>query len=392
MRLKIFYKLLALLFIFSISFLGSISGNERKVKIVVFPFRYNCDPNSFILGVDDVMRTELIRSGYFTVTEQERTYEFMQEAMLYNIIKIENADVKNGLTKANIVDLFAKVDPKIIIRVAEKIKAGFALKGTLNQFGDMFRADIEVIHVKAKETLSVLVGECESKEKILELIEQLSQQIVNVCKGANVQTEIDYIQCNYQQGNFTYEEATERLRNLSSEIPCSFLIHCILFSHYLGHQEMRNHLIEEGKVLLNLFTANEEDIRCLSSLGIDPFYELANIYCAMKRFDDAIDVYNRVIPIYPVNQIKYYKHLGELYKLKGKNELAISAFSRVLSTNQADNETRLNLASVYEASGDILGAIEQYQYSLKYTKNIMENSKVKEAIKRLQSSKGAYEK
>lgn len=387
-----FYKLLALLFILSISFLGIISGNERKVRIVIFPFKYNCDSNSFVLGVDDVMRTELIRSGYFVVTEQEHTYEFMQEAVLHNIIKIENADVKDMPPETNIVDLFAKVDPKIIIRIAEKIKADFALKGTLNQFGIVFRADIEILHVKTKKTLNVLVGECESREKISEMIGQLSQQIVNVCKGVNVQEEIDYIQGNYQQGNFTYEETTERLRNLSSEIPCSFLIHYTLFAHYLGHQEMRNDLIEEGNVLLKLFTANEEDIRSLSYLGVDPFYELANIYCSMKRFDDAIDVYNRVIPIYSMSQIKYYKHLGELYKLKGRDELAISAFNRVLSINQADNETRLNLASIYETNGDLLSAIEQYQYSLKYTKNTIENSKVKETIKRLQSLKGVHEK
>lgn len=391
MRLKILYKLLALLFILSISFLGIISGNERKVKIAIFPLKYNCDSNGFVMGVDDVMRTELIRSGYFAVTEQEHTYEIMQEAVLHNVIKIENADV-SMLTEPNIVDLFAKVDPKIIIRIAEKIKADFALKGTLNQFGSVFRADIEILHVKAKKTLNVLVGECESREKISEMIEQLSQQIINVCKGVNVQEEIDYILGNYQQGNFTYNETTERLRNLSSEIPCSFLIHCTLFVHYLRHQEMRNRLIEEGNVLLKLFTANEEDIRSLSSLGVDPFYELANTYCDMKRFDDAIDVYNRVIPIYSMSQIKYYKHLGELYKLKGRAELAINAFNQVLSLNQADNETRLNLASIYESTGNLLSAIEQYQCSLKYTKNTIENSKVKEIIKRLESLKGVHEK
>lgn len=391
MRLKILYKLLALLFILSISFLGIISGNERKVKIAIFPLKYNCDSNGFVMGVDDVMRTELIRSGYFAVTEQEHTYEIMQEAVLHNVIKIENADV-SMLTEPNIVDLFAKVDPKIIIRIAEKIKADFALKGTLNQFGSVFRADIEILHVKAKKTLNVLVGECESREKISEMIEQLSQQIINVCKGVNVQEEIDYILGNYQQGNFTYNETTERLRNLSSEIPCSFLIHCTLFVHYSRHQEMRNRLIEEGNVLLKLFTANEEDIRSLSSLGVDPFYELANTYCDMKRFDDAIDVYNRVIPIYSMSQIKYYKHLGELYKLKGRAELAINAFNQVLSLNQADNETRLNLASIYESTGNLLSAIEQYQCSLKYTKNTIENSKVKEIIKRLESLKGVHEK
>lgn len=373
-----------MLFMLSISFQSIISGNERKIKIVIFPFQYNCDSNGLFPEIDDVIRSELIRSGYSDVMEQERTYEFIQEAVLSNIIKIENADVKNMLTKANIVDLFANVNSKVLIRVAEKTSADFALKGTLNQFGDILRANIEVVHVKAKKTVSVLVGECESREKIPEMTEQLVQQIIHVCKGANVQKEIDYIQCNYQQGNITYEEATERLKNLSVEIPGSFLIHSALFSHYSKYPEMRDSLIEEGKELIKYFAADEEDIRCLSFLEVDPFYELANIYHNMGMLDDAINVYNRVIPIYPMNQIKYYKHLGELYKLKGKDELAINAFNLVLSRNQADNETRLNLASLYEANGNLAGALEQYQYSLKFTKNINENSRSKEKIKQLQ--------
>lgn len=376
----------------SISFQNIISGNERKIKIVIFPFQYNCDTNGLFPGIDDVMRSELIRSGYCEVIEQVRTYEFIQEAVLFNIIKIENADVKNMLTKANIVDLFAKVNLKVLIRVAEKTNADFALKGTINQFGDKLRANIEVVQVKAKETISVLVGECESTEKIPEMTEQLTQQIINVCKGANVQKEIDYIQCNYQQGNITYEEATERLKNLSSEIPGSFLIHGTLFSHYLGHQEMMDSLIEEGKELIRLFTADEKDIRCLLMLGIDPFFELANIYYEMGMVDDAINVYNRVIPVHPMNQIKYYKHLGELYKLKGKDAFAISAFNLVLSSNQSDYETRLNLASLYEDNGDLSSALEQYQYSLKYTKNISENSRLKEKIKQLQLLKDVHKK
>ncbi len=392
MRLKKYCQFLAMLFMFSISFQSIISGDEKKIRVVIFPFHYNGDSKDLLLGIDDVMRSELIRSGYCEVTEQERTYEFIQEAVLSNVIKIENADMRNMLTKANIVDLFAKVNPKVLIQVAGKTNADFALRGTLNQFGSTLRTNIEIVQVKAKETIRVLVSECESIEKIPEMIEHLSQQIIKVCKNVNVQREIDYIQRNYQQGNITYEEATARLKNLSSEIPGSFLIHSTLFSHYFWHQEMRDDLIEEGKVLIKLFAANEEDIRCLSFLGVDPFFEMANIYYEMGMFDDAINVYNRLIPIYPMNQIKYSKHLGELYKLKGKDELAVEVFSRVLSMDQTDYETRLNLASLYEANGDILRALEQYQHSLKYTKNISENSRVKEKIKQLQLLKDVHKK
>lgn len=390
---KIYQKLLALLVVFFVVVVTVVHGNDRKSKVVIFPLKNNQDLNCLIQGIEEVIRSELIRSGYFAVTEQERTYEFVKEAVLYNFIKIEDVNVEAALPRANIVDLFAKVDSKVIIRVAERLKADFVVKGSLNQFGEKFRADIEVIDVKAKETSSALVGECESKEKIPEMMEYLSQQIVNVCKGANVQKEIDYIRSSYQQGNLTYEETSDRLKNLSSQMPESFLIHCALFLHYLGHQEMQDSLIEEGEEVINLFNPDSEaDIRYLSFLGIDPFYELANVYSAAGKIDNAIEVYNRAIRGYRMNHIKYYKQLGVLYKREGKTELAINVFKQVLGMNPADYETRLTLAAAYETKGDVSNAMEQYRHCLKYTKNTKESSHVKDMIARLQSKKDVENK
>ncbi len=385
MYYKICQKLFSFLVVFSIGITSTAYGNLRKSNVVVFPFKGSCDSDCLIRGVEDVMRNELIRSGYCTVVEEGRSYEFAKEAVLYNFFKIDNVDMETALSKAKIVDLFARVDLKMVIRIAEKLNADFAVKGSLSQFGDKFRIDIEVVNVKAKETLNALVGECESKEKIPEAIEQLSQQIVNACKNANVRKEINYIQSSYQQGNLTYEEASDRLKSLSFEMPGSFLVHCALFSHYVGHQEMRDSIIKEGEEIINMFpTDNKEDIRYLSFLGIDPFFELANVYSAMGMLDNAIEVCNRAIKVYPADHIKYYKQLGALYKLKNKDELAIDVFKQILSMNPADYESRLNLASIYEVRGDISNAIEQYQYCLKYAENITQSSNIREKIKLLQ--------
>ncbi len=397
MTFKLYKKLLAALIIFPIV-VGSVGyGKDIKSKVVIFPFKNSVDSNlsstpigdAPIKGVEDVIRSELIRSGYFTIVEQERTFEFVRETVLHNFFKVDNVDVKTAVSKANIVDLFAGVDLKMVVRVSERLKADFAVKGAINRFGDNFRADIEVVNVKLKETMSALVGECESKENISEMLEQLSQQIVNVCKGVNVQSEVDHIQSSYQQGKLTYEETLGRLKKLSSEMPGVFIIHCALFSNYLGHPEMGDNLIEEGEEILNLFDAdNEEDMRYLSSLGIDPFYELANVYVVMGKLDRAIEIYRRAIRVYPMNHAKYFKQLGALYKLEDETEASIDAFKQVLNMNPADCEARYNLASVYEAKGDMFNALEQYQASLKYTQNAAESSRVKEKIKQLQSKEG----
>jgi len=397
MTFKLYKKLLTALIIFPIV-VGSVGyGKDIKSKVVIFPFKNSVDSNlsstpigdAPIKGVEDVIRSELIRSGYFTIVEQERTFEFVRETVLNNFFKVDNVDVKTAVSEANIVDLFAGVDLKMVVRVSERLKADFAVKGAINQFGDNFRADIEVVNVKLKETVSALVGECESKEKISEMLEQLSQQIVNVCKGVNVQSEVDHIQSSYQQGKLTYEETMGRLKKLSSGMPGVFTIHCALFSNYLGHPEMGDNLIEEGEEILNLFDAdNEEDMRYLASLGIDPFYELANVYVVMGKLDRAIEIYRRAIRVYPMNHAKYFKQLGVLYKLEDETEASIDAFKQVLNMNPADCEARYNLASVYEAKGDMFNALEQYQASLKYTQNAAESSRVKEKIKQLQSKEG----
>ena len=386
---KLYQKLLTALIIFSIV-VGSVGyGKDIKSKVVIFPFKNSVDSNAPIKGIEDVIRSELIRSGYFTIVEQERTFEFVSETVLNKFFKVDNVDVKTAVSKANIVDLFAGVDLKMVVHVSERLKADFAVKGAINQFGDNFRADIEVINVKLKETVSALVGECESKEKISEMLEQLSQQIVNVCKGVNVQREVDHIQSSYQQGKLTYEETLDRLKRLSSGMPGVFIIHCALFSNYLGHPEMGDNLIEEGEEILNLFDAdNEEDMRYLSSLGIDPFYELANVYVVMGKLDRAIEIYRQAIRVYPMNHAKYFKQLGVLYKLEDETEASIDAFRQVLNMNPADYEARFTLASVYESKGDMVNALEQYQACLKYTKNAAESSRVKEKIKQLQSNEG----
>src|SRR3972149_4850226 len=389
MNFKLYQKLLTALIIFPIVVGSAGYGKDIKSKVVIFPFKNNVDSNTPIKGIEDVIRSELIRSGYFTIVEQERTFEFVKETVLNNFFKIDNVDVKTVLPKASVVDLFAGVDLKMVVHVSERLKADFAVKGTFNQFGDNFRADIEVVNVKLKETVSALVGECESKEKIPEMLEQLSQQIVNVCKGLNARNEVAHIQSSYQQGRLTYEETLHRLKTLSSEMPGVFAIHCALFTNYLGHPEMMDNLIEEGEEILNLFNAdNEEDMRYLTSLGIDPFYELANVYVVMEKLDRAIEIYRRAVRIYPMNHAKYFKQLGILYKLEDETEASIDAFRQVLNMNPADYEARFNLASVYEAKGDMVNALEQYQACLKYTKNADENSMVKEKLKQLQSNEG----
>ena len=101
---KLYQKLLTVLIVFPIV-VGSVGyGKDVKSKVVIFPFKNNVDSNTPIKGIEDVIRSELIRSGYFTIVEQEKTFEFMRETVLSNFFKIDNVDVKTAVPKASIVD------------------------------------------------------------------------------------------------------------------------------------------------------------------------------------------------------------------------------------------------------------------------------------------------
>lgn len=391
MNRKIYKKLLVLLAVFSMVTGSAAYGKEQKLEIVIFPFKGNGDSNDLAQGIVNVLRSELIRSKYFMVVGSERTYKVMTETVLSNnVVKIEDVDVKTIISRPDIVDLFSSLDLRTVIRVAEKVKADFAVKGALSQFEEKFRVDIEVVSIKGKETVSALVGECESKGKIPEMIEQLSQQIVNVCRGAdiNIQKEIDSLQSQFQQGLLTYEGLLDKLKKLSSEMPEVLVIHCALFSNYLGHQEKMDGLIEEGEAIVNSFDIKNEDaVKYLTSLGIDPFYELANAYIVRGRLENAMEVYKLGISGYPMNRLKYYKQLGVLYKVDDKEEDAVNAFKQVLIMDPADFDIRFKLASLYESMGDTANAAEQCRNCLKYTKNEREGLMVKEMIERLQAKK-----
>ncbi|MEK6620969.1 MAG: tetratricopeptide repeat protein [Planctomycetota bacterium] len=387
-RKQLYVKCLIAMFVLSIATEGIVIGAERKPKIVVFPFKSNCSLNQLSLGIEDVMRSELNRSGYFTVVDADVTYEYVKEAVLYDVIKIDNTDITTNTSKSKMVDLFARIDQKVIVRIAEDLHADFTVKGTLNQFGEKFRADIELAKVKTAGTLSSLAGECESKEKIIELAEKLCQQIITVCRDVNIVKEVEAIQSSYRQGRLSYDEVANRLKKLSSEVPGVFAIHCALFVHYLGHPEKQEDLITEGEELINMLTAgNKEDMEYLSLSGTDPFYELANVYIVTENLSSAINTYNRAIKIYPVNHAKYYKQLGILYKLEDKYDEAVNAFEQALKIYPADLDTRLRLVALYEANGDISRATEQCQSCLKYAKNASEGGKVKETLARLQAKK-----
>jgi len=401
---SIFFKKSCTVFIILFAFCSHTGyGEEKKFKTVIFPFIYHLDQNTQLRGVEHIIQSELIRSGYFRIVDQRRTFQFVREAVLHNFFKIDDVEMGSEYTDNDIIDLFGRLEWRKVAKVTKRLNADYGIRGVLSQFGEKFRTDIEVVNTRETEpvrlqemndkTVAALVGECESMEKIPEMFEQLSSQIVEVCLEKSVRETVDSIVGNYYQGILTYGETAQKLEKLSYDIPDEFIIYCTLFSHYLEKPKNTKNLIKAGERTISLFDpGNEEHLRYLSVLGIDVFDELANAYTLKKDLSRAISIYIYAIKTYPMNHSYYYKQLGKLYLSKDKIDASLNAFKQTLSIDPTDTEARYNLASVYEKTGDASSALAHYKQCLKYTTNEAKRAKVKEAISLLESKKEVSEK
>lgn len=379
----------------------TLPAQEQKYKVVIFPFVYNLGLNSQIKGAERIVQSELIRSGLFTVIDPKRTYKYVRKTVLHNFYKIDDVEKGSNFTDKDIIDLFFSFEWKKVVKMTKHLNADFAIKGSLSQFGERFRADLEVINAREIETIRLqemkdktvgaLVGECESAEKIPEIFEKLTQQIIEVCQADKVQQNAETIIESYHQGKFTYQETESKLLQLVSDMPDEFVVHYTLFSHYLENPERTDGLIKTGEEAIRLFDSdNEEHIRYLSFLGIDVFHELANAYIIKENFSKAITIYNYAIKVYPMNHFKYLKQLGVLYLLENKTEKSINAFKKALSLDPTDFESGFAIASLYEAKGNPEKALRHYQNCIKYATNPTDRSKVQEAIKKLEEKNPSH--
>ncbi|WP_347274793.1 hypothetical protein [Candidatus Kuenenia sp.] len=374
----------------------TLLAQEQKYKIVIFPFVYNLASEGQIAGVERIVQSELIRSGLFSVIDQKRTYHYVRKTVLHNFYKIDDVEKGSNFSNKDIIDLFFSFEWEKVVKMTKQLNADFGIKGSLSQFGEGYRADIEVINAKEIEivrlqemkdkTVGALVGECVSEEKIPEMFEKLAQQIIGLCLAGKAQETAESIIKSYYQGKYTYQETENKLLALISDMPEEFILQYTLFSHYLENPEKIDRLIKTGEKAIHLFdSGNEEHIRYMSFLGLDLFLELANAYVSTGDFSKAITVYNHAVTVYHMNHAKYFKQLGVLYLLEDKEEASMNAFKKALNIDPADFESNFAIAALYEAKKNTAQALEQYRNCIKYATNPTDRSKVLEAIKKLEA-------
>ena len=93
----------------------------------------------------------------------------------------------------------------------------------------------------------------------------------------------------------------------------------------------------------------------------DSYSRLADIYVSKKRWEDAQEVYLRILPL-TSERVRPYVNLGTIYRKQQKWDVAIEAYQKaILRSNKLEEAfVRLNLGELYEETEQFENAISEY--------------------------------
>jgi len=371
----------------------------KRYEIVILPFRDNTQMN---LGemVSDVLRSLVTQTGYFQSVDRDKIYETVITVLPSNLIIVDNATRVEGEFSANQIDLISRLDRKSIQRFCKKLRADYALKGSVSRLGDDLRIDAEIIDVKGNKILGFVDAGGKPEALLTDILQELTSEVTLFCRNLNAYDDALFILGRYNQGQYTFHVAEKKLKELVSNVQNSIGIHAVLIVLYLSknteknsllvkqdsYYEMGEKIIEEGEVILNLLhnTFDEKFLEVFTSSGLDPFEEVAKIYVKRGDIKKAIGLYQNTIRLYPVNLSSHYKEIGMLYIKEGMDEEAIQALENSLDINSSDNELRFVLAALLKKNKLIGRARKHLEECMKFARNADEMKQVREKMNDLE--------
>jgi tetratricopeptide (TPR) repeat protein len=377
------------IFVFMISVNYECEAGKRY-KIVILPFKDNTQMN---LGetIPDVLRSAVTQTGYFEAVDRNKIYEVIAEMIPSDLIKIDNTKRVGGAFTAAQIDLFARLDTKRIQKFSKRLKADYAVRGTVSQFVDSLRIDAEIISVKNNKTMGFVSVEGAPEGLSTEMVKELSGEITMFCRSLNAYDDALGIMGMYNQGQYTFDVSEKKLKELLLITEDAVGIRASLMVLYLSkirNEEntlLEDKVIEEGERILNHLDQNFEEkvLEIFLSSGFDPFDEVAKIYSKRGANDMAIEIYQKTIRVYPMNIAGHYKELGMLYLMEDLEDEAIQAFTKSLDVNKGNYELHFILASVFEKRDQPDRASKHLEECIKYARNVEEIKTAKERIDEL---------
>ena len=394
----LFFLVFPLVFFFPCKFTASIYSQNvyaapsdlvTKKKLALFPLRNNTDIPGLHESIPDLLRAELFRSGFFDIVERNVLYRTIWRIAISDTIKVDNTGAaRNRNFLEQEVDLISKLKRTEIERVLDYVDADYIIRGTVNQFGELIRIDIELIDVYTKKTLDALSAEANDVESIPIVIKSFVPIVKKVCVRENIEEIADQTVGKYREGLVTFEATVSALEKVVLMVPESIYANTRLLILY-KERGLKDEVIEACKSIISKLSQHSVGVLdVFARLGVDPFEMLADFYVENDRFQDAVDVYVNALKTIPSNTSRYYKNLGAIFIRQQKLEDAIDAFNHSIELNLRDFEAHYQLGIAYEMSGQDVEAVKEYKQSLKYSGGLKDGLPIDDVKRRIQELGG----
>ena len=361
---------------------AAVFDSNVKIAVVIFPFRNNTDTPKLQEAIPDLLRSELFNTGFFTIVESNTLYRTIWKISISDLVKIENAGVfsRERFLEQD-VDLFSKLKKEEIKRVFDYIDADYSIIGVANQFGEIIRVEVELLHVYSKETKGITSFEINDIAKMPDAVKGAVLEIEKLTIRENIEKIADHTVGNYRGGVITFETAVSKLNEIALLVPESIYAntHLLILYKESGYDsdviEMCNSIVS------SILKSGDDALDVLARFGIDPFELLGDFYKNDNQLDKSVDIYTNAIKVIPLNKSNYYKKIGEIFIIQGKLIDAIEALKHSLKYDQRDFEAHYKLGMAYELGNSVSEALKEYKLCLKYVGGHLDDMEIK-SVKR----------
>ena len=195
------------------------------------------------------------------------------------------------------------------------LSADTLVYGDRARFGEVVRVNIYLKKRGSKEAGRVFTVEGREGE-LLKGLKAASREIARLILSREaLKRGEEYIR-GYRGGIHTYGATLKALKGLVEEWG-TFPLRVLYLSMLLEREmEREEEIIEEGRKVLEAYDPmNEEDLRFLMSLGLDPFDAVARAQERRKALEEAIEVREKALEVFPLNRERHRVALGKDYYL-----------------------------------------------------------------------------
>ncbi len=321
-------------FLLQIIFQQPVAAVMKKVRIAVFPFN-DIQSESLDMNIPALLRAELIRHDFIEIvpvkTIRRRLYE-IEPSLLWT--------VERGNKKSS--GIIWSLEPRIVEKVNRKVFADLSIYGDITRFGIKWKVISYIlkqsVFTPSPEKSFTATGY--SDDEIPDKIVKMADEIINWLKSKKVLNEAEEDIRRYMGNIYTYSIVLEKMKKHVSSFPNSIPLNAHILNLYLKEKEKyQGEIINVGSKIISLYDpSREEDTRYMLSLDIDPFEVTAKVYEERRDWENAINIRNNALKMFPYKIADHTIVLGRDHyflaislEKKGQKERALDNYKKAIT-------------------------------------------------------------